>query len=237
MRFAAAILLALPLVSCGSEPEATSSTLPADGATRLRVLVVGGRVTVRTDSAGTMRVEAKGKVDVAAEGSDLVVRGGEDLASLEVTVPAGLDLDLMGRGAEVTVEGAWGRLKVKTMDGAIKVRAAAAGGHIGTVTGAIDVACSQPPETDLGIESDGGDLAVRIPEAFHGGVQVGGAKGKIEIVPHKRQTRMVWDPDETNVKGWVGPVPSQAEIEDPDWKDRPSVIVRTKTGSVRFELN
>jgi len=242
------LALVVLLAACGGSGTEQSTAVPM-GERPARVTVTLFEGSLEVANGDEIRIEARSPRSGEIE-ELLQAQGGRDVLSIappeaarewpidaRITLPAGIDLGIVTRGASVDVAGRWGTVRVRTQSGAATVRVdGLAGATVKTTSGRIDFETRTVPEAEVSCTSTSGDVSVRVPAAFTGGVQVSGAPDRVTVPEHPRHARMMWGPERRNVKGWVGDVPAQEQIDDPDWKQRPSVFARTTEGAADFRL-
>jgi DUF4097 and DUF4098 domain-containing protein YvlB len=116
----AAALLTVPL------PQETDTVVPVSPEARLDVHAMGGEVVVRTWDRDEMRVRARhgsrDRVEISASAAVARVRvtgyrGVPSGVDLEITIPAGMDVDLGGTFLDIDIEGVTGEVMAETVHG------------------------------------------------------------------------------------------------------------------------
>jgi hypothetical protein len=121
----AAALLTVPL------PQETDTVVSVSPDARLDVHALGGEVVVRTWDRSEMRVVARhGSRDRVEISTSAVVarvrvkayRGAPSAVDLEITIPAGMDVDLGGTFLYIDIEGVTGEVTAETVHGDVVLR-------------------------------------------------------------------------------------------------------------------
>lgn len=120
-----AALLSVPL------PQQTDTVVPVSPDARLDVHALGGEVVVRTWDRAAMRVVAshgsRDRVEISASATVARVRvtayrGAPSAVDLEITIPAGMDVDLGGTFLDIDIEGVTGEVTAETVHGNVLLK-------------------------------------------------------------------------------------------------------------------
>jgi DUF4097 and DUF4098 domain-containing protein YvlB len=123
----------------------TTIILPA--AERLEVQTAGGEIVVDTWDRDEIRIEAeygsREEVRVSTSGAVVRVQGesriGIATIDYRITVPADMDLELVGMNADIYVDGSQGQVGARTVNGDIRVRGGGGRVEVETVQGSVEV--------------------------------------------------------------------------------------------------
>ncbi|MGD2068964.1 MAG: hypothetical protein PVI57_09860 [Gemmatimonadota bacterium] len=141
-----ALTLALAALTL-AQPQ-TDTVIPLEGAERLSVEAPGGSITVTTWTRQEVRIVAEHSsrtyIDIDHRGSTIDVdaearRGPATIVDYQITVPAGLDLELEGFYTNITVEGADGDVEAETNQGDIRIVGGRGSIEASTVSGSVVV--------------------------------------------------------------------------------------------------
>jgi hypothetical protein len=213
--------LFLLLAACGAK---SSFSATFDDAEALRrapgVVVFAIHATVRVRSGPEGRIDATfrwpGSSRAAAlsfednRGEGIMVRPDAALAKqagaeLEVTVPAGMAIQVLGGKGPVDISGAWSRLKVLTEEGAITARVDRAdSGELRSHSGAVDLVAKGGPTGELTARSTSGEVSVTLPAAWKGQLKFQTQTGKLHVPTHGNLAT-IWDENKKGVVGRMGP--------------------------------
>lgn len=142
---AAAMLAPVP---AGAQTATIDTTFAAPSGGRLELHNQIGSVRVGTWDRDRVRVIARRSASVPVEirrsGVVVSVQAPHQLQrgiriDFEVTIPAGMDVELHGMNAPMTVEDAGGRVEIHTINGAVRVRGGRDRVEIATVNGGVEV--------------------------------------------------------------------------------------------------
>lgn len=121
----AAALLTVPL------PQETDTVVSVSRDARLDVHLRGGEVVVRTWDRNEMRVRAshssRDRVEISTSVAVVRVRvsayrGAPSAVDLEITIPAGMDVDLGGTFLDIDIQGVTGEVTAETVHGNVVLR-------------------------------------------------------------------------------------------------------------------
>lgn len=121
----AAALLTVPL------PQETDTVVSVSREARLDVHLRGGEVVVRTWDRNEMRVRAshasRDRVEISTSAAVARVRvsayrGVSSAVDLEITIPAGMDVDLGGTFLDIDIQGVTGEVTAETVHGNVVLR-------------------------------------------------------------------------------------------------------------------
>ena len=144
--------LALGALAVLAMMQQTDTVFPLDGATRLSVEAPGGSIVVTAWERQEVRIQATHSsrtfVDVDRRGATIDVeaeanRGPATIVDYRISAPAGLDLDLEGMYASITVEGMNGEVEAETMQGDVRVVGGRGTVNVSAVQGSITVENAQ----------------------------------------------------------------------------------------------
>ncbi|UCD25526.1 MAG: DUF4097 family beta strand repeat protein [Gemmatimonadota bacterium] len=164
-------LIASALISAAM-PQQTDTTFAVASGARLDIDAFRGEVVIRTWDRNEMRVVAfhSSRTRVGISQSSSVVRirpqayQGVANVDVELTVPAGTDVDVNGTFMGADISGDFGEVRVETVQGDINA------------TGATGFAYLYSVQGDVTLSNASGDLTVH---SVHGSLGVDGAMGKL----------------------------------------------------------
>lgn len=166
-------LLALPLAVAAVYLQGSDTSIAVSPGARLEFSRYRGDISIGTWDRNEVRVAGAGGAregwDIRVSGSTVVIgsgsgRGSRSPRGYSVTVPAWMDLRLVGMSGDVTVEGSEGRIEVETFQGDI------------VVTGGRDVSL-RTASGDIRLAGARGRVVLA---TVSGDVEVSGAEGTIE---------------------------------------------------------
>lgn len=136
-----AALLSAPI------PQQLDTVVPVNPDARLDVHVMGGTVLVRSWDRDEMRVQARhaSRDRVEISSSAVVVRvrtsarhGAPNAVDLEITIPAGMDVDVGGTFLDIEIEGVTGEVNAETVHGDVKLRGGGGVIHLRSTQGSVE---------------------------------------------------------------------------------------------------
>ncbi|MHC4547936.1 MAG: hypothetical protein ACYTEZ_04095 [Planctomycetota bacterium] len=200
------------LAACGrGAKQEQESEIPADGVKRVLIVATAGTVRITTHDSPSARLEAY--TEPSSHVAKLVEFGLDDdgilvtplaEAEIDLVVPHGIDLKVLGATADVAVRGSWARLDVRTATGMIEVDVdRVTGGTVASTGGRVSFTARAGPREDLTCSSAMGDVSLVLPATYRGRIYLNTRTGSLRV-PEQKGLRVTWGPDNRTVLAFAG---------------------------------